>query len=307
MSIGNLFSRFFLHAVAFTVAASAHTCFAHNSGVVVQGNAGKLVTGFIDESTEEHTIVQRAFPVLMPGSLADDFPGFLSQGTPPGGNDPLPVGGNLYWDFLPMNSDGVRSNLLYWDGIGSTVNDVDFGLVPTAGVSLSLYTETLLDFSTAHGTDEFVQGKYVGNVTSSSTTPLHAHLWSFIGSTTTVPEGIYLFSIRLTMEGYENSDALYVAAATDSISESTLYNFAMPWVENRLDTLVLPGDFDFDGKVDSQDFLQWQRDSSVGSLPAWEANHGAPTVQTTTAVPEPSALGLLSWGVVVFVRRSRRT
>ncbi|MCH8840896.1 MAG: hypothetical protein IH831_09550, partial [Planctomycetes bacterium] len=35
------------------------------------------------------------------------------------------------------------------------------------------------------------------------------------------------------------------------------------------------GDFDFNGIVDGFDFLQWQRNPSVGSLADWEANYAA--------------------------------
>ena len=295
-----------LFLFAFSCAVPGSWCYAHNSGVVVQGNAGQLVTGFIDESTLVHTISQRAFPLVMPGSLADDFPGFLSQGNPADGNDPLPVGGNLYWDFLPMSSDGIRSNLLYWDGIGTTVDDVEFGLVPTPGVSLSLYAESLLDHSTAHGTDDFIEGTYVGTATASSTTALHAHLWSFLGSPTTVPDGIYLMSIRLTMEGYVNSDALYIAAATGSISESTLDDLAMPWIDDHLDSLVIPGDFNFDGKVDGQDFLVWQSDLSIGNMDDWQSNYGSPASLTQqTAIPEPSSCVLLAIGILFVHCRFR--
>ena len=287
--------RWILCLLAFSFSILSQYCQAHNNGVVVQSNSDKLVTGFIDETSLIHAIDQRAFPVLMPGSLADDFPGFLSQGSPVGGNDPLPDEGQLHWDFLPMHLNGIASNLFYWDGVGATINDVDFVLPPTQDVSLSLYKEDLSDFSSVTGTDEVVAGKEVGTVdTANSTTPLHAHLWSFLGSSTTVPEGIYLFSIRLTMEDYENSDALYVVAATPTISESTLDTLAMPWVENNLDTLVLPGDFDFDGDVDGPDFLAWQREQNLGSLDDWQTNFGTTTVlaSTTVTVPEPTSLVL---------------
>ena len=57
-------------------------------------------------------------------------------------------------------------------------------------------------------------------------------------------------------------------------------------------TFTLLGDFDLDGDVDGIDFLYWQRDPSVGSLPAWEANYGMvfPLSASSTVVPEPSAL-----------------
>lgn len=69
----------------------------------------------------------------------------------------------------------------------------------------------------------------------------------------------------------------------------------------------LAGDFDSNGRVDGNDFLVWQRDTSVGSLDDWKANFGESQVSPTVAgVPEPSAIALaISAGVVVIARRRR--
>ncbi|QEG35768.1 hypothetical protein Pr1d_30740 [Bythopirellula goksoeyrii] len=58
----------------------------------------------------------------------------------------------------------------------------------------------------------------------------------------------------------------------------------------------LSGDFDQDGDVDGNDFLVWQRDSSVGNLADWQTNYGlaAPLAANSSAVPEPSSLTLLA-------------
>ena len=57
-------------------------------------------------------------------------------------------------------------------------------------------------------------------------------------------------------------------------------------------TLTRTGDFDFDGDVDSLDFLAWQRDDgSVSSLINWEENYGSSNLgEHTQAVPEPGTL-----------------
>jgi len=68
-------------------------------------------------------------------------------------------------------------------------------------------------------------------------------------------------------------------------------------------TLVGPGDFNGDGKVDGSDFLKWQRGESPVSLGAqdladWQANYGSSTLSpaSSVTVPEPSTviLGLLA-------------
>ena len=67
------------------------------------------------------------------------------------------------------------------------------------------------------------------------------------------------------------------------------------------------GDFDGDVDVDGADFLEWQRDSTVGALADWRGNFGTtggggslgPYLEVTitspavSAIPEPSSLFLL--------------
>ena len=65
----------------------------------------------------------------------------------------------------------------------------------------------------------------------------------------------------------------------------------------------LPGDFDGDGDVDGQDFLDWQRDPEVGSLEDWQTGYGTstPFAASGTIVPEPATVMLLvaaaGWGL----------
>ena len=70
-----------------------------------------------------------------------------------------------------------------------------------------------------------------------------------------------------------------------------------------------PGDFDFNGTVDNNDFLVWQRDPSVGNLSDWEVNYGTPLTSSTATVPEPNTMVLLLGVTTVLgiypARRSR--
>ncbi|NOY40478.1 MAG: PEP-CTERM sorting domain-containing protein [Planctomycetes bacterium] len=87
--------------------------------------------------------------------------------------------------------------------------------------------------------------------------------------------------------------------------------------------LAIPdGDYDFDGDVDGNDFLIWQR--SLGSttdvaadgngngivdaadLAIWEAGVGAAVSAGTTAVPEPTSVGLALLGISLALRIRRR-
>ena len=86
------------------------------------------------------------------------------------------------------------------------------------------------------------------------------------------------------------------------------------------------GDFNGDGRVDAQDFLEWQRDPSIGDIADFNANYGNQycncsgelltgavvygaipgPLATVTAVPEPATAGLLVAGVSALVLRRRR-
>ena len=73
-------------------------------------------------------------------------------------------------------------------------------------------------------------------------------------------------------------------------------------------TLVEPGDFDFNGIVDGEDFLLWQRDPSIGSLADWKANYGLgtpPLSASSAAVPEPTASALALAALCLVMSRRR--
>lgn len=64
---------------------------------------------------------------------------------------------------------------------------------------------------------------------------------------------------------------------------------------------TLDGDFEGDGDVDGRDFLLWQRNTSVGSLTAWQNNFGAPGLASFVSVPEPSSLGLSALAIMSWL------
>ncbi len=85
---------------------------------------------------------------------------------------------------------------------------------------------------------------------------------------------------------------------------------AIDWV--RFSWLIpddLPGDFNWDGGVDGDDFLLWQINPVVGELADWQANYGtsASLVATSSAVPEPSTLGLAASILFTVAFRLRHT
>lgn len=64
---------------------------------------------------------------------------------------------------------------------------------------------------------------------------------------------------------------------------------------------ILPelGDFNDDEIVDGRDFLNWQRDPTVGDLADWETNYSASLVAAAT-IPEPASIVLLISTMVRF-------
>lgn len=73
-------------------------------------------------------------------------------------------------------------------------------------------------------------------------------------------------------------------------------------------TIPDPGDFNVDDTVDGLDFLAWQRGESpmplsASDLAEWEAAYTTPVVSAVASVPEPGALALVAWGVVMVSAR----
>ncbi|MEQ8209185.1 MAG: hypothetical protein RH917_05080 [Lacipirellulaceae bacterium] len=308
---------------AFQIAAHAH-----NGAILVQEDAGKLVTGLDSVITGQQTMGNRAFSLQFPSpspqfpsSVGNDVPAFSSLGNAPAGTETLPLGGELYWDFLPMTHAGITANLLYWDGLGTTIQDVDFGAVPESDTKLTLYTEGFFDNAFVDGSPEFVPGEHIGTVTNNMTQPLHAHRWFFLDapSAPTLTEGVYLFAMQLRMEGFETTDPFFIAAGTDNISFNTLDQLVIPWVEDHLDTLVTQdmsgsGDVDTDGDYDGADFLAWQRGVGMPeSLADWNLNYGNDVSNArldVQAIPEPRSLllvGLISFRLACRKARLEKT
>ncbi len=244
---------------------------AHKGGIIVQAHNGRLVTGFDDESSGVQTIGDRAFSLLFPSSLANDVPSFLSFRTAPAGSEPLPAGTELFWDFLPMHIGGVTSNLMYWDASGTTPDDVAFGAPSQSDISFQLWTQGFTDKAEVTATESMVAGKKLGTITGDNLA-LHAHRWFFVESASSVHEGIYLIAMQLRAAGYSASEPFYVVSATSGVLANLLDDLALPWVESRIDSLILAGDFNFDGVVDAQDYSVWQ--SQYGSSGPFPLTNG---------------------------------
>lgn len=304
---------------------------AHGGGLLIQTLDDSLVTGLDDDVNNMETMGVRSFGGHFPSFNSWNNPGFLSLTEPPDGYGELPLGQDIYWDFLPMTVGGVTSNLLYWDGVGATPQ---FSTLTQANTTMTIFGRNNQQAS-ANGTADMIPGKILEKTLTSTTGSLrlHAHqYWSLAvdAGSTTPAEGFYLTALQVRMDGYKTSQPFYVTWGTLNVSLMTLNDVVMPWVEQQADELVRPGDFDFDGVVDGADFLLWQRqfgqtgpfpidgvktdaDGSLvvdaADLDVWAGNFGAGGASAAAAaiesVPEPAAAGLAALALGALALRKR--
>jgi hypothetical protein len=303
---------------------------AHNGGILIQAQDGKLVLGLDSESPGQppQMGVYVEASLLRPSLYGQDLPSFLSLSSPPTGTEALPQGTDIFWDFLPMTIGGVTSNLFYWDGGGTSVDDVEFGPVPQPGVTMGIYnvTDEGNPSAAVDGSDQMLPGNLLGTTdTTGSGLRLHRHNYFLLDDgdggipPTEVPEGVYLIAIQLRMEGLRNSDPFFVVAGTFELASTSLdsVDAAVQWVDGQQEALILDGDYDFDGDVDTDDYVAWrQQFGSTGPFPiggdyadgnsdgtvdaadytVWRDNlpvEGSFSAVQVTAVPEPSTIAAL--------------
>jgi hypothetical protein len=246
-----------LALLAVSFALTPRCAWGHADGILVQTIDGQLVTGINDDESGTQQIGVRAFTSQFPSTFAWSNPGFHSLSNAPAGTSPLPESTNLDWDFLPMTEGGLNSNLLYWDGSGSTPDDVEFGPAPGPNYTITLFGRNN-EAAAADGTSIMIPGKTIDRTLTGSGLRLHAHRYFFLddgdGSTSTDPaDGIYLIAMQLRMEGFRVSDPFYLAWGTLGASPDALESAALRWIEENVDSLIMPADVDNDGDVDFDD------------------------------------------------------
>ena len=112
----------------------------------------------------------------------------------------------------------------------------------------------------------------------------------------------------LVSDGYIPFNAIYLDGpdngSTSSIDELRL---GTTFADVAPIAAGLNGDFDVDGDVDGDDFLEWQRGTATpADLALWQGNYGAPSgTATNSAVPEPASVLLLGIAGTLWVMRRR--
>ncbi len=317
------------------VAADAY---AQHADVLVQVVDGRLATGSADWESGQWTLGRRVYPTEVDSFAAVNNPGFnalvANSYSLPAGATALPGGVALGWDFLPMKIDGVLQNAFYWDGLGSTEQEVEFGGLPSPDYRLQLWANNIVGVD---GSPVVVPGAIIDNTSPDGS--LHTHHFFYIDSdvnseTISTPvDGIYLLSMRMTMAGLDDSHPIYVVLGTPGSTFAAL-QAAETWLTNRVNDLApdFNADFNDDFIVDGADFLIWQRNLGAtdallsagdadrdgivgaGDLANWESEFGLsldtfpgavstpPISPATYPVPEPSAALLAIIALVAFRR-----
>jgi hypothetical protein len=326
--------------VASMMSAPSHWANAHFGGFLVQARDGYLITGF-DSETPGGSDVDwnvRALGSLFSPSYYSDLPSFLSLRDPPPGTQALPPATNIYWDFLPMTANGYTSNLLYWNGQGTTLADVRFGPVPipplATDVTMGIYNVTDGASAFVSDTPNMVAGALLGVTDNTgSGLRLHRHNYFLLDDgdggipPTNVAEGVYLIALQLRMPGFGTSRPFYVVPGTYQLIAQSLdsLNAAVAWVGQNADLLIRPGDYNFDGIVNQADHMTWMAQfGSSGPCPIngdcadgnrdgpinaadyvfWRKVAGGAGLSAglplgrPTYVPEPSSLMLTGWAAI---------
>lgn len=318
-----------LQLVTFSATLVVHaTTSAQHVDVLVWDQDGTVGVGQYDYDNAVAS-EQRVHIARLDSFYSVNNPGFTSFSGP----EALPGNADLKWDFLPMTVDsgthsGYQSNLLYWDGVGSEPN---FGPTSTEDYELTLYGKNAP--ATADGTSEVITGDVIDRTPPNGA--IHEHLYFFLddngdGLNTTLPDaGVYVLSMRLSIDGLEQSEPFFYVWATPELEVLPAILPSAIWVNERLDTLViepLAGDYNADGTVDAADYTVWRdtfgqangvlsadgnQDGVVDDMDyiVWQNNYGLSSAAlasaNSTAVPEPNTFLLVLTILICFVGMPR--
>lgn len=323
VSVRNLATAFTL--VGWLMTACVSQALADGTGILLQRQGDRLVLGFDTGSSGPGSqgLGGRAFGgIVSRAESSTQEPSFLSLSTPPTGSEVLPFGAAVHWDFLPITTGGATANLMHWDGQG------DPALEPADNATLTLFDPSF-NAAIVDGEAEAVPGLRLGTTRDDSPLTLHSHrLWFLSGpSFSPVAEGVYVAALRARMPGLTPTEPFFVALGTPD-TDNAVFNAAVPWLNANADSLLLSGDYNFDGLVDGADYAVWA--DQFGATTPQPVDLGeadgngdgvidaadytlwrdAIAVPPATAVPEPGAAVLLMAAVSATVtghRVSRRS
>ncbi len=285
----------------------------HGEGVLVQRQGASLVIGYDSDTPGGQMIGTRVFSAVMPSNRLTTDPSFVSVAPAPAGSETLAAGQDIYWDFLPLTVHGVTSNLLHWDGAGG------LAFAAAEEASLKLYDPNF-NVAAVDGTATAVAGLRIGTTTSSALA-LHSHRYWELDEA--AAPGVYVASLRLRMQGLLPTAPLYFAFATFGTPITALSD-TVAWLDENVDSLLLRGDYNFDGRVDNSDYGVWAQQYGAATpqpVTVGEADgnrdgvidaadytvwRDAQAVNAAVTVPEPAGGAMAVWAGLAFGRGRRR-
>jgi hypothetical protein len=214
-----------------------------------------------------------------------------------------------------LNDLDAAANVSFADLTDGVSMQWEHGGTPTAGVGIRR-NRLLIQ----NGSDWFISESTSGSKTRNAANPFSLNpfsetFYSFDPSTNffyeevsdvdTTPVGVGVLGSTFT-----NIQALGVHMMNTGFNGFIIHNSNMRLLDfsANLASSGLSGDFDDDGDVDGNDFLEWQRkDGTPGGLTDWETNYGMVALTAAvSAVPEPSTCLILQAGLLAWlVRRNR--
>ena len=146
----------------------------------------------------------------------------------------LPALTDISFNLKAFNlPNATTTNLAFWDGSG----EVEFELVPT-GTALSVYKvvgPTTLS-ATVDGLGNDVNGFVISKTCEEG--GLHEHPnYSLVGDGFAPAQGIYLWSMELSMTGMQTTKPFFVVMETDQSPVAAL-DAATAWVDSNVDSLT---------------------------------------------------------------------
>ena len=206
---------------------------AHEDITLLQDASGKLQTGISEHGSDAYTFPVRVYERGFDEYHFSNDPGFTAPASAtglPAGLSLLPGDTAVSFDLRPFYlSELGRTNLAYWDGTG----DVEFAPV-ASGYSLTVATGRS---AVADGSAAAVEGFSFG--TTGTGGDLHEHLNFTLGNSLgDVAEGIYLWSMDVSMPGLETSDQFFILHETSNAP--LVLDDAVAWADANVAALTVP-------------------------------------------------------------------
>lgn len=330
------FIKWLLALSAIASLLDGSTSHAQHVDVLTQVVNGKLSIGGANYDNNTWNLGQKVFKRQLLSNFRANDPGFagLATGNPllEPGVAGIPSGIDVFFDIVPSTIDGQRANFWYWDGIdgdqnGFSIEDVDFGFAPT-NITFNVFDDDF-DLFTADGSNTVVSDILVQK--TFSTGGLHNHVLMQIDDgdgnlSTPPPEGVYLTSLVLRADGYEDSDPFFFVHRSFGLTNDPR-DVAAQFAELNYENLIrLPGDYNGDGFVNGGDLAFWQTSfgdtatppgagadgNANGHVDAADFTYWRDRATTTTAftaavsVPEPSPISLVATAAIYGLLLHRR-